>query len=114
MEDYQFVDHYAYDSNTEANLTSSIELILGYGDSRQNLLAFMAKKHHNVSDSKKVYNDNILLNEARDPDKPIYLSYISEDLQKVGGESQRHEFAIYYAIGYKQAIGTISINQLSI
>ncbi|MBO0615183.1 CRISPR-associated endonuclease Cas3'' [Thiothrix fructosivorans] len=114
LEDYQFVDHYAYDSNTEANLTSSIELILGYGDSRQNLLAFMAKKHHNVSDSKKVYNDNILLNEARDPDKPIYLSYISEDLQKVGGESQRHEFAIYYAIGYKQAIGTISINQLSI
>lgn len=111
--DFRFVDDYAYAADDlEANLTYSIEPILGYGDSAQNLLAFMAKKHHNVIDTKKAYNDMILLNEARSPETPIYLSYTPADLQKVGGESQRHTYAIYYALGQQQAIGAIAITQL--
>lgn len=113
LESYEFVDAYAYDeTDLEANLTYSVEPILGYGDSRQNLLAFMAKKHHNIADAKKAYNDNVLLNEARNPETPIYLSYTSKDLQKVGGESQRHAYAIYYALGSEQPIGAITLTQL--
>ena len=112
LDDYQFTNVYAYETtDLEANLTYAVEPILGYGDSHQNLLAFMAKKHHNVTDAKKAYNDNILLNEARTPETPIYLSYIPEDLQKVGGESQRHPYAIYYALGKHQVIGAIAITQ---
>lgn len=115
LDDYQFSDQYAYEAtDTEANLTSPVDMIVGYNDIHQNLLAYMAKKHHNITDSKKAYNDNILLNEARDPETPVYLSYTPEDLQKVGGEPQRHEYAIYYAIGDKQPIGALSINQLSL
>jgi CRISPR-associated endonuclease/helicase Cas3 len=110
---FQFVNDYAYaPDDLDANLTYAVEPILGYGDSGQNLLAFMAKKHHNVTDTKKTYNDNVLLNEARSPEMPIYLSYTPDDLQKVGGESQRHPYAIYYAIGKRQAIGAIAITQL--
>ncbi len=115
LDDYQFSNQYAHEpTDTEANLTSSVDVIIGYGDSRQDLLAYMEKKHHNISDSKKAYNDNILLNAARDPETPVYLSYTPADLQKVGGEAQRHEYAIYYAIGNKQPIGALSINQLSL
>ena len=115
LDQYDFEDQYAYDlSDVEpASLTSSVEVIMGYGDSRQDLLAFMTKKHHNVIDGKKAHNDKILLNEARDPELPVYLSYTPADLQKVGGESERHEHAIYYAVGKKQPIGAITINQLS-
>ncbi|MDT8405905.1 MAG: CRISPR-associated endonuclease Cas3'' [Methylococcales bacterium] len=113
LEHFQFINEYAYaPDNLDANLTYPVEPILGYGDSGQNLLAFMAKKHHNVTDSKKAYNDNVLLNEARSPETPIYLSYTPDDLQKVGGEAQRHPYAIYYAIGKRQAIGAITITKL--
>ncbi|MGJ0483231.1 MAG: CRISPR-associated endonuclease Cas3'' [Methylomicrobium sp.] len=113
LDHFQFVNDYAYGpDDPDANLTYAIEPILGYGDSRQNLLAFMAKKHHNVTDAKKAYNDNIFLNEARSAETPIYLSYTPDDLQKVGGESQRHPYAIYYALGKRQAIGAIAITQL--
>ncbi|WP_031434614.1 CRISPR-associated endonuclease Cas3'' [Methylomarinum vadi] len=115
LDRFQFSSDYAYDpEELDANLTYVVEPILGFGDSQQNLLAFMAKKHHNVMGSKKVYNDNILLNEARSPEKPIYLSYTPSDLQKVGGESQRHSHAIYYAIGKRQVIGAIAITQLQL
>lgn len=113
LEHFQFGNDYAYaQDNLEANLTYPVKLILGDDDSSKNLLAFMAKKHHNVTDAKKSYNDTILLNEARSPETPIYLSYTPDDLQKVGGESQRHSHAIYYAIGKRQAIGAIAITQL--
>jgi CRISPR-associated endonuclease/helicase Cas3 len=107
---WKFPDLYAYQELGE--LTASVEEICGYGDSKQNLLSFMAKKHHNIMDDvKKSYNDKVLLNEARNPEKPVYLSYTPEDLKKV--ETQSHPFAIYYAKGLNQPIGAISIKQLN-
>ncbi|MBE8233522.1 MAG: CRISPR-associated helicase Cas3', partial [Endozoicomonadaceae bacterium] len=53
-----YSEKYAYsDSDLEANLTTSVELICGYGDSNQDLLAFMVKKHHNIKDTKKPYKN---------------------------------------------------------
>jgi len=71
----------------------------------------MAKKHHNIKKAKKAYKDSQLLNEARNPDTPIYLSYTPEDLKLV--EAQPNPFAIYYAEGDNQPIGAISINNLN-
>lgn len=107
-----YLNEYAYEeADLEASLTVSVEVICGYGDSKQDLLAFMAKKHHNIKVAKKSYKDSILLNEARNPETPIYLSYIPADLIKVN--SVAHPNAIYYAIGNKQAIGALSLTQIT-
>lgn len=125
VEDYRvpkFVNEYAYQfpvSEKEEfdNLTESTSIIEGISsngqaDSSKNLLAYMFKKHHNILGDKKVFSDNILLNLARDPEFPIYLSYTSEHLEKVGGESARHPDAIYYAVCDKQVVGTISLKTI--
>jgi len=108
----EFPNNYAYpEASEEGELTAPVEDICGYGNSEQNLLAFMVKKHHNIKDdTKKAYKDSILLNEARSPETPIYLSYVPDDLKKV--EAQPHSYAIYYAQGNQQPIGAISINKL--
>lgn len=107
--DFEILDEYAY-SDAEDALTLEKNVIEGYGDSKKNLLLFMAKKHHNIKEVKKSYKDVQLVNEARDPNTPIYLSYTLEDLKKV--ESQPHPYAQYYAMGLKQAIGAISLQRL--
>jgi CRISPR-associated endonuclease/helicase Cas3 len=108
-DDVKILDEYAY-KNIEDGVTVESTVIEGYGDSNMNLLSFMAKKHHNIKDVKKAYKDAQLKNEARDPSTPIYLSYTLEDLAKV--KSQPHEYAQYYAVGLKQPIGIISLQQL--
>ncbi|MGR3178510.1 MAG: CRISPR-associated endonuclease Cas3'' [Candidatus Anammoxibacter sp.] len=109
--DLAFPNKYAYEeTDMDANLTESEERILGYGDSEQDLRAFMFKKHHNIKNVKKAHKDYILSNEARTPETPIYLSYTLEDLKQV--EAEPHPHAIYYAVGTKQPIGAISINNL--
>ncbi len=108
----EFPNEYAYsESDTDGHLTMSVELICGYGASERDLLAFMAKKHHNIKESaKKAYKDSVLLGEARSPETPIYLSYTPEDLKRV--EAAPNSFAIYYAMGKNQPIGAISAHQL--
>jgi CRISPR-associated endonuclease/helicase Cas3 len=103
---------YSLEAGLEDNLTMAIEQILGYGDSNQNLVSFMQKKHHNiVEDFKKAHKDSQLLNESRNPQTPIYVSYTPQDLNKV--EAKAHDYAIYYAHGDKQVIGAISISKLT-
>lgn len=109
VDKFEILEEYAYE-DVEDSMTVENNMIEGYGDSKKNLLAFMAKKHHNIKDVKKSYNDAELKNEARDPNTPIYLSYTLKDLKKV--ESEPHEYAQYYAVGLKQPIGIISLQQL--
>ncbi|MCC2667494.1 MAG: hypothetical protein K0S63_1410 [Gammaproteobacteria bacterium] len=113
----KILNEYAYEISPNErddidNLTASRDEIEGYGNSNQNLLAYMMKKHHNIKGGKKAYKDFILLNEARDPEFPIYLSYTPNDLISIGGERERHSEAIYYAVCDKQPIGMISMAQL--
>ena len=113
----KFIEGYAYNISTDENvdvdnLTASCDLIQGYGDSNNNLLTHMMKKHHNIMGEAKAYKDFILLNYAKDPEFPVYLSYSPNDLLPVGGEVSRHNAAIYYVECEQQAIGAISIKNL--
>lgn len=107
--EFKILDEYAYEDIVDG-VTIEISSIEGYGDSSKNLIAFMAKKHHNIKEVKKAYKDAQLKSEARDPNTPIYLSYTLDDLSKVNAEP--HEHAQYYAMGLKQPIGILSLQRL--
>ena len=112
-----FPNQYTYDEATDhalvdVNLTANVEEITGYGDSDKDLLAFMKTKHHNIKDgASKAYKNMQLVELARSPETPIYLSYTPKDLEGVGGVA--HKSAIYYAISDRQPIGSIAINNLT-
>ena len=110
-----FINEYAYqfpisEHDEFDNLTESTAIIQGINSNgqRDSLLSHMFKKHHNITKENKTFSEKILLNLARDPEFPIYLSYTTEHLREVEGEAARHSEAIYYAVCDKQPIGTIS------
>jgi len=103
----------------EEAFTLSVSEIKGYDeDSEKNLLEFMAKKHHSISEDKNYgvkattkFKDRVYLKNAKQPETPIYLSYTPDDLKIV--EEQPHAYAIYYVIGVNQPIGAMSSDKLS-
>ncbi|MDQ6961994.1 MAG: CRISPR-associated endonuclease Cas3'' [Mariprofundaceae bacterium] len=110
-----FPNDYACDRES---FTLSVELITGYGESERNLLAFMAKKHHNIKEDlsygvKKTtkYKDSVYLKKSKEEETPLYLSYTREDLKKV--EAEPHFYAVYYAVGTNQPIGAMSAHQIN-
>ncbi|WP_440824993.1 CRISPR-associated endonuclease Cas3'' [Psychrobacter cryohalolentis] len=115
-----FTNEYAYDESTDHSkvtigLTESVERLRGHGDGAKDLLVFMQSKHHNIKKSdgvKKAFKDFMLLAEARSPEYPIYLSYTPDDLEPIGGERERHQYAMYYVMTDKQPVGTMPINKL--
>lgn len=111
----KFPDEYACEGET---LTISVDLITGYGESEMDLLAFMAKKHHNIINDPNYgvskttkYKDRVYLKKSKEPETPIYLSYTPEDLKQV--EAEKNPYAIYYAVGINQPIGAISAHQFN-
>ncbi|WP_347455017.1 CRISPR-associated endonuclease Cas3'' (plasmid) [Acinetobacter thermotolerans] len=118
-----FENEYAYqpplDDTTEYdNLTESLNIIQELG-----LIHFIAQKHGNIDPShpvkgipekKQKSRCMVLENYARDADFPLYLSYIEDDLNKVGGTGVRHPEAIYYAVCDQQPIGSITLDRLNI
>ncbi|OBX79550.1 CRISPR-associated endonuclease Cas3'' [Faucicola atlantae] len=119
-----FVDEYAYPEDTDhskitVGLTESTNRIqgkmFGKDNSERNLVGFMQRKHHNIKANdgyKKTYNDWELLKLARSPEFPIYLSYTTKDLEPIGGERERHPYAMYYVKTAKQPVGMMSIDKL--
>jgi CRISPR-associated endonuclease/helicase Cas3 len=104
-------DYAVNEENSDDFLTAPMYEICGNGDSRKSLLSFMLKKHHSIKNVKKSYNDNVLLNNARKQDSPVYLSYTTEDLKKV--DSPPHVNAIYYVMSETQPIGCLDISKLN-
>ena len=124
-----FINEYAYDEETDHSqvhigLTESTDRLQGgrfeMRDSEKDLLAYMHKKHHQILNGrsgenthKKSFADYELLKLARSPEYPIYTSYTPEDLAYIGGERERHKFAMYYVRTPKQAVGIMPINVLA-
>lgn len=58
----------------------------------------MFVKYYNIKGGRKLYKDFVLLNDVRDFEYLIYLSYIINDLLLVGGENLKYLYVIYYVI----------------
>ncbi|MDD3002039.1 MAG: hypothetical protein PHF29_09830 [Candidatus Riflebacteria bacterium] len=83
----------------DEHLTDSLNKILGISAH-----TYMKKKHHNICSVAKIYSEQELLENARELNSPIYLSYTQEDLNKVNVTSPEKTF-VYYVICKKQPIG---------
>jgi len=113
----EFVNQYVCDSQKHI-YTMPVTDIEGFIHNKddKNLLNFMHQKHHKFESAKKqkrVTADSIYVikGKAIEPEFPIFVSYIEEDLALCNDKPHPH--AIYYAVGEKQSIGALSINKLN-
>ncbi|TCM66642.1 CRISPR-associated endonuclease/helicase Cas3 [Acinetobacter calcoaceticus] len=116
-----FENYYACQSTCE-NATTFDHLTESLSSIRQTgLLKFIAQKHGTIDKTHPVEGIpvkklpercKVLESYSRDAEYPLYLSYIEDDLNKVGGTGIRHTEAIYYAVCDKQPIGVISLQKL--
>ncbi len=72
---------------------------------------FFQKKHHQIEDFKGAKNlskldRSIALKLAREPESPIYISYIPKHLNEVNSAADEGSF--YYLKGDRQSIGKVS------
>lgn len=125
VEDYEhpkFINAYMYqpplrDDEEFDNLTISLQIAKDY-----DLLANIAKKQgiidkaHPVAGIKATQMSlrlKVVENYSRDPNFPLYLSYIQDHLNLLGGEVARHSNAIYYAVCEKQPIGALALKEIT-
>ena len=111
------LDKYACSSDGDLELTESLDLIGNSG-----IIDYMAQKDARINDnslikgipaSKMKRRKVILEGASTSPDNPIYMSYTSKDLEKIG-ESEPHEGAAYYAMCSRQIIGKMSLKNIYI
>jgi len=93
-------------------------VFMGQQKSDRDLIAFMYKKDHKIQtikQNKKIkqkYSVNVIKNEARNPDFPIFISYTMDDIN--ANNDKPNPYAIYYLLGKNnQPIGAISLKQLT-
>jgi CRISPR-associated endonuclease/helicase Cas3 len=96
----------------DIDMTLSVDEITGYGGTRSDLLNFMKGKHHNLVGGPNLTRtpDNTIKNNARDPEEPIYVSYLPQELEGINCSAATD--AIYYLKGIKQDIGIMVISKL--
>lgn len=120
--DLHFADQYAYPEDTDftkvtIGLTEKISRLKGgsekYRDSKKDLISFMHKKHSIIKGVASCRFDWQLLNKARLPNHPIYLSYTPSDLEKLGKMAENHPSSMYYVLHDKQVIGVMPMDKLS-
>jgi hypothetical protein len=72
----------------------------------------MKGKHHNLVGGPNLTRtpDNTIKNNARDPEEPIYVSYLPQELEGINCSAATD--AIYYLKGIKQDIGIMVISKL--
>ncbi|SMN02221.1 CRISPR-associated helicase Cas3, Yersinia-type [uncultured Candidatus Thioglobus sp.] len=96
----------------DTEITMGVNEITGYGGIGTNLLNFMKSRHHNLiggpSLTRMPYNT--ILNNARDPEKQIYVSYAPQGLEAINYPAEAE--AIYYLQGINQAIGIMALSKL--
>jgi CRISPR-associated endonuclease/helicase Cas3 len=92
----------------DIDMTLSIDEITGYGGTRSDLLKFMKDRHHNLVGGSNLTRtpDNTIKNNARDPEKPIYVSYLPKELENINRPADTD--AIYYL----KDIGIMVISKL--
>ncbi|WP_122973859.1 CRISPR-associated helicase Cas3' [Moraxella canis] len=119
-----FMDEYTYPEDTDhskitVGLTESVSRMKGGKGSLRNkdkdLTVFMGSIHETIMKQKgveiqKIRNEKQLLDLARSPEFPIYLSYTPSDLKFVLRDG--HKYAMYYVKTSKQPVGMMSIDKL--
>jgi CRISPR-associated endonuclease/helicase Cas3 len=96
----------------DTQITLNVNEIEGYQGTQSNLLVFMKAKHHYLVGGSSLTRktNGTIKNNARNPEKQIYVSYEPQILQEKGVQAETD--AIYYIKGIKQAIGIMAISKL--